>query len=272
MTTTDSPGGWGRRRLLTILVGACTAVLVLVLGLVLAIREAMTPPDVDAAQSTTTSHRNAAIPEAPGPVRRAAIATAPMLTVHPTAARAGTPATTPAPTMTVPAPTTTGPAGVPSGLPHTPEGAIAQLAAIDTTVLVAMSIRQAHQVHQAWSVPGAVPANQWVMTGNVAAFLAAAGQPGQTKQTHVAVTAVPVAGQVKGFDGDRWVLACVLLEVTAVITDQARIAYGHCEPMVWQDNRWVIGPGPAPAVAPSTWPGTDQALAAGWATWAPATE
>lgn len=270
MTTTD-PGSWGRPRLLAILAAACAAVLVLVLGLVLSVRQAMTPSDVDAAQTEATSTRHVVIPEERGPQRRAAVAGAPMLAVDPTAARAGTPATTPAPTMTAPAPTTTGPAGVPSGLPQTPQGAVAQLAAIDTTVLVGMSIPQAHQVHQAWSAPGAVPAQEWVMTANVAAFLAAAGQPGQAKQAHVAVTAVPVAGQVKGSDGDDWVLACVLFEVTAVITEQARIAYGHCEPMAWKDNRWVIGPGPAPAVAPSTWPGTDLAAAAGWATWVSAT-
>ncbi len=269
MNTSDADlGGWGRSRLLAILGAACAAVLVVVVGLVLAVRQVMSTSDVDAAQSQAAATIQAVIPQAPGPHRRAAIAGAPMLTVAPTAARAGTPATTPAPVIAVPAPTTTGPAGVPSGLPHTPQGAVAQLAGIDTTVLVGMSISQAHQVHQAWSAPGAVPAGQWVMTTNVAAFLAAAGQPGQTKQAHVAVTAVPVAGQVKGTDGHDWVLACVLLEVTAVITEEARIAYGHCEPMTWQNNRWVIGPGPAPAAAPSTWPGTDLAAAAGWATWA----
>ncbi len=269
MTTTDHPGGWGRSRLLAILAAACAAVLVLVLGLVLAVRQAMAPT-ADTVQDQAAATNQAVIPQAPGPQRRAAIAGAPMLTVDPTAARAGTPATTPAPVIAVPAPTTTGPTGVPSGLPHTPQGAVAQLAGIDTTVLVGMSISQAHQVHQAWSAPGAVPADEWVMTANVAAFLAAAGQPGQTKEPHVAVTAVPVAGQVKGTDGDNWVLACVLLEVTAVIRDEARIAYGHCEPMTWQGNRWVIGPGPTPALAPSTWPGTDLAAAAGWATWATA--
>ncbi len=270
--TTDSPVSWGRSRLLVILSAACAAVLVLVLGLVLAVRQAMAPSDPDAAQTEATSTRHVVIPHERGPQRRAAVAGAPMLAVDPTAARAGAPATTPSPVIAVPAPTESGPAGVPSGLPHTPEGAVAQLAGIDTTVLVGMSIRQAHQVHRAWSAPGAVPADEWVMTANVAAFLAAAGQPGQTKEPHVAVTAVPVAGQVKGADGPDWVLACVLLEVTAVITEEARIAYGHCEPMAWQNSRWVIGPGPTPAAAPSTWPGTDLALAAGWATWAPANE
>jgi len=50
----------------------------------------------------------------------------------------------------------------------------------------------------------------------------------------------------------------------------ARIAFGHCERMQWQDTRWVIAAGAAPARAPSTWPGTDLAAEAGWRTWVPA--
>jgi len=106
----------------------------------------------------------------------------------------------------------------------------------------------------------------------------------------VTVTVTPVAGMVKGVDGDDWVLACVLLDVQAVITTDARIAYGHCERMQWTDGtarksaddtggagnaggpeagggRWMIAPGPSPAPAPSTWPGTDLAIKAGWRTW-----
>ena len=66
------------------------------------------------------------------------------------------------------------------------------------------------------------------------------------------------------FDIERF-----LLDVKAQISTQARIAYGHCERMQWTDQdggRWVIGDGPAPARAPSTWPGTDLAGQAGWRT------
>ena len=86
------------------------------------------------------------------------------------------------------------------------------------------------------------------------------------------VTATPVAGQVKGTDGPDWALACVLLDVRATITASARIGYGHCERMQWQqrdgqDGRWMIAPGAQPARAPSTWPGSEVAIEAGWATW-----
>ena len=116
----------------------------------------------------------------------------------------------------------------------------------------------------------APPAAGWVLVANLQAFLgSAAGQ--HTSEASTALVVTPVAAQVKGSDGPDWVLACVLLDVQATLTRQARIAYGHCERMQWTGQRWVIAPGPAPARAPSTWPGTDSAAAAGWRTWTPAT-
>jgi len=34
--------------------------------------------------------------------------------------------------------------------------------------------------------------------------------------------------------------------------------------MVWDTDRWLIGPGPEPAPAPSVWPGTDLAIEVGY--------
>jgi len=44
----------------------------------------------------------------------------------------------------------------------------------------------------------------------------------------------------------------------------ARVALADCQRMVWQGNRWVIGPGREPAPPPSIWPGTDVAIDAGY--------
>src|SRR5699024_1375301 len=101
-------------------------------------------------------------------------------------------------------------------------------------------------------------------------FLSAADQAGQTRQADLAVVPTPAAAQVKGTDGDDWVLACVLLDVRASLSHEGRMAYGHCEAMTWQADRWVIDTGVEVAQAPSPWPGTDLANQAGWRTWAPA--
>ncbi|WP_256791969.1 hypothetical protein [Terrabacter sp. Ter38] len=280
---------------MTILAGGVLAALVLLVGLGLAVYYALGSMGTSTASSpaaTGGTHEAEILGDAgrglpAGAVRGQAYrdntATAPMLKVDPDSARRGVPSAQPAPTLLVPAATRTGPAGVPTGFPKTPAGAVAQLAAIDATVLQGMSIPQVNDVHHGWTLVGAVGVASWPLTQNVQAFLAAARQ-GQSTEPGVTVTVTPAAGMVKGVDGDDWVLACVLLDVQAVITTDAQIAYGHCERMQWtaqpesnltggarrqavNGGRWMIAPGPSPAPAPSTWPGTDLALRAGWRTW-----
>ena len=249
---------------------ACAAVVVLlaagaVYAVVWTVRTATAPADPVRGPLRVD---DAATPEQ----RRDAIAAAPMTAVDPSAATGGAPATTPAPTMVLPVPTGVGAADVPTGYPHTPPGAVAQLAAITTSVVSAMSLQHATAVHRGWAAPGAPPAQDWVMTRNVQAFLAAAGLPTTAGAPGALVVADPVAVQVKGVDGPDWVLACVLLDVQATLTAHARIGYGHCERLQWDapSARWVIAPGAQPATAPSTWPGTQAALDAGWVTLVPA--
>jgi len=269
-TPTKSSGVWDRRRLLLTLAGVSSAAVLLVAGLVYAV--------VWGIGSATAGASGGNDRSGTGPVRvdggtaeqrRDAIAAAPMTAVAASAARSGTPAPVPGPTITVPAATAVGPADVPTGFPPTPQGALGQLAAIDTTVLTSMSIVHTGAVHQEWALPGAPSVEQWAMTGNVQAFLAASGSP--TLDDISVVTATPVAGQVKGTDGHDWTVACVLLDVRATITASARIGYGHCERMQWHDDgqggRWMIAPGSQPARAPSTWPASKAAVDAGWATW-----
>jgi hypothetical protein len=140
--------------------------------------------------------------------RRDAIAAAPMASVAASAAMSGTLPPWPA-NHHRPSRTTVGPADVPTGFPPTPQGALGQLAAIDTTVLTAMSVAHTGAVHQAWALPGAPGVEQWAMTSNVQAFLAASGSP--TLDDISVVTTTPVAGQVKGNEGHDWTVACVLL-------------------------------------------------------------
>jgi hypothetical protein len=269
-TTRDASGVWDRRRLLLTLAGVLSAAVLLVAGLVYAVVWGI--GSATAGSSGGDDRPESAPLRVDGDTaeqRRDAIAAAPMTAVAASAARSGTPAPVAGPTITVPAATTVGPADVPTGFPPTAQGAVGQLAAIDTTVLTSMSIAHTGAVHQAWALPGAPGVEEWVMTGNVQAFLAASGSP--TLDDISVVTAAPVAGQIKGTDGERWSVVCVLLDVRATITASARIGYGRCERMQWhgdeQGGRWMIAPGAQPAKAPSTWPGSQAAADAGWATW-----
>ena len=49
-----------------------------------------------------------------------------------------------------------------TGFPHTPEGAIGQLAQIDLAVLQSMSLSTAEEVYNAWALPGGVRAEDVV--------------------------------------------------------------------------------------------------------------
>ena len=258
---------WSRPKIVAILLAAVTFALTLIGGAVAAVVMALSPAggshtERDTGPSTADTE--------PGGSTRDQIAAAPMLKVGGAEATGGTPSTALTETIEIPNPTTTGPARVATGYPHTPEGATGQLGAILSEVVQTMSIPRAHEVHDAWTETGAGPAREWGMTKNVSEFLSSAGLPGQEAGTQARIEVTPAAAQVKGVDGPDWVVACVLLDITASIDRTVDVAYGHCERMTWEQDRWVIAAGDPPAPAPSTWPGTDLAADAGWLTWHPA--
>jgi len=261
-------GGWDRRRLLVALAAVVAAAMLLLLGLGYAVYVALTSATGTAKSVSAT----AAAHDAPGPqaergaALRDEIASAPMLAVGPADGRASTPAAVAGPTITIPTAATAGPAGVPTGFSHTPEGAVGQLAVIETTALQGMSIAAANQVYEQWALPGGVGVAGWEITQDVQAFLGTA-QMGPEKDITTTVVATPAAARVKGTDGADWVLACVLLDMRATITADAQMGYGYCERMQWRAGRWMIAPGTPPARAPSTWPGSDLSIKAGWRTW-----
>lgn len=236
----------------------------LVAGLVFTVHATIAPRD----DAPSTPHTEAR-PDDGERARRDGLAAAAMVSVNPDDAWRGTPAATPGPLIEVPGSTVIGPARVPSGFPRTPQGAVAQLAEIEVAVLTEMSVGRAGEVHAAWSMPGAPPVEAWPLMNHVRSFLSTA-RMGSVKDLGTTVTVTPAAGQVKATDGPDWVVACVLADARAVIDVEARIGFGYCERMQWDGARWLIAPGEPPALAPSTWPGTDLAYAAGWRTWAPA--
>lgn len=264
-TTSQSPAGWSRGRLVGILAAAGLVAAVLVCALVYGVYLAFSGVD-STAKAQPAGIDESSLPEA-GPQRRDAIAAAPMLEVPPEAARATEQTNSDGPRINIPAGSAVqGPALVMTGYPRTPEGAIGQLAQIDAAVLQSMSLTTAREVHAGWALPGGADADSWWITTSVRAFLEGAGM-GQVKDPAAWVRVEPAAALVKGVDGQDWTTVCVLMKVTATYQSEAQTALGHCERMQWVGGRWMLAPGPPPASAPSTWPGTALALEAGWATW-----
>lgn len=165
------------------------------------------------------------------------------------------------PSITLPPPTRTEEL-VPTGFPHTPEGAVAQLAAIDSLALRDLTPAQVRAAHRWAATPGAVPLHDWTPYVAASAALDAAGLP--EGSADVASTFTPVAGLIKGSIGTDFVVACVLGEWQVTYRATSRAGAADCQRMVWSGGRWRIGPGAQPAYAPSAWPGSADAVRAGW--------
>jgi hypothetical protein len=264
MATQDVPAEWGRRRLLAMLVGVVAFAALLVAGLVLVVGQLVT---------SSTAVRSERAPRSDYPIRadgtrgaeyRDFVAAEPMLVSDRQDMQPGEPALRQLDPLVAGSPTGIGPASVPSGFEHTREGAVAQLAAISISALEPMSIREAWSVHAAWAAPGA-SFERWELTQSIQAFHAEAGTT--DGDGAVALTASPVGAQIKGTDGPDWVLACVQLDITVTVVEQTRFGFGHCDRMQWDGSRWIVGAGSPPAQAPSTWPGSQRSVDAGWRPW-----
>lgn len=164
------------------------------------------------------------------------------------------------PTATV----TTG--AVATGFPRTPEGALAQLKALNEAGMAGLDPATYDTAYTAVAVPGA-PDPATTTLGQVATGSRLKGGlpdtgpvPGLTASYQVA------AGLIKGTsdDGD-FVVPCTLGVLTVVTNSSAvRVGIGDCQAMRWTDGQWRISPSPAPTLAPATWPGTTEAQTAGY--------
>lgn len=263
MATSDlTTDVWPRGRLLLGLGAVAIAALVVLGGFVLTVI-ALVAPESPGPGPTDVRH-----PPLAGDEARDAIAASPMPTIPREAAWPHAPAAVPPLEIVVPSAGSIGAAGVASGFPRTPDGALAQLAAIEVRVLEAMNLPVLTAVHRAWVSPDGPDLTEWEMTANVQAFLGAVPHEEPDRIDDVTtVTVIPVGAQVKGTDGSDWVLACVMVEVRVTVVSDARMAYGHCSRMAWDGGRWMVGPGIAPASVSGAWPGTRAFIDAGWRTW-----
>ncbi len=260
---------WSRRKLLALLAVAALTVVLLVVGLVLAVLPVLDPTGrrigagstIEGAGQTREAEPTGAATEAEA---RDALAAEPMPAVPESASRpAPVSNRDPGPPIVLPRATVTGPAGVPTGFPHTPEGAMAQLAAIDQTALQSGSLSGARDVITAWALPGGPTTTTWSGVEAMRTLLNATGLSGGGSP-QLAVVLTPLMGQIKGSVGPDFVVPCVDFELEVTLQQTARGATADCQRMVWHGDRWMIGPGDEPALPPSVWPGTDLAIDVGY--------
>ena len=281
LARTDQPVVWGREKLLAVLVGGVVVVALLGAGLVLAVVDALRPSQDSSARSSAGSAVAPAgrlqpgeAPTGPGSGGTAAggstasgslgeLAARPMPSVPESASHPmRVSLTDPGEPIVLPTADSSGPAGVPSGFPQTPQGALAQLAAVDSAALGSASLPGARAVIAGWAMPGGPTPASWSGVRAIAGLLDAAGTSGGSGG--LAVVAIPAMGLIKGTVGTGAVVACVDFEVDVTLNSTARGALADCQRMVWAGGRWMIGPGVEPADPPSVWPSTDLARQVGY--------
>lgn len=208
----SAPTVWSRHQLLAMLTGVAAMVVLLVVGLVLAVVHALRPGGNPAGSLAGKPHGvvgtgivqsvrgdgvdpQAGQSDSPAdsPTLRDQLASRPLPAVpesasHPSAVSLADPG---APWL-LPAATRTGPAGVPTGFAQTPQGAMAQLAAIDTAALSSASLAGARAVITGWAAPGGPTASSWSVIRAIAALLSETDLSGGTRQ--LAVLPTPLSG------------------------------------------------------------------------------
>jgi hypothetical protein len=263
---------WTREKMLALLVGAGVLGLVLLVGVGLCVYYALRPAHHGAGggNGTTTSstpgNGTGRGDGGGGQDARDALAAKPMPHVddaasHPSAVSLSAPGTP----IVLPAASRVGLAGVPTGYPHTPEGAMAQLAAIDQVALQSGSLGTARELITQWAMPGGPTAASWSGAQALTSLLTDTQTAGTAQ---LAIVFTPLMGQIKGTVGPDFIVPCIDFELDVTLTQTARGAVADCQRMVWQPDakggRWMVGPGAEPAIPPSVWPDTDLAISVGY--------
>lgn len=273
---------WSRDKMLALLVGAGLGCVLLVAGFVLFVVHAVSPYRAGGTDPAVGGGTHAAGGGRTGPGGssgatdpRDALADKAMASVdddasHPSAVSAVNPGV-----IAIPAATATGPVQVPTGFPHTPAGAMAQLAAIDQVAFQSGSLADARSVIGSWAMPGGPTSSNWSLLDGMATLFNQLGVSGGGS-VQLALVVTPVMGQIKGSIGPDFTIPCIDFELDVTFQQTARGADADCQRMVWTrapagstaygkaGGRWMIGPGSEPTTAPSVWADTDLAISVGY--------
>lgn len=170
------------------------------------------------------------------------------------------------PPITLPKPTQTAGRWAPGGFAPTPEGALAQLAALTVAGLAGADPQTYAGAYRSIALPGAPDPQRARLTTDLQRFRARAGLPETGAVAQLSVDYRPVEGQIKGTTDDgRYVVACVLGELTIGADGQSVSGgAGDCQALRYVGGNWGISPGAPAAPAPLAWPGSAEAAAAGY--------
>ncbi|MDT7783030.1 MAG: hypothetical protein QOF58_1449 [Pseudonocardiales bacterium] len=196
-----------------------------------------------------------------------ALAAQPMLQLPAQAAQPQAMTTTSAgPGLSVPAPAVTGGRWVPGGFPATPEGALGQLQALNETTLAAADPQVYARGYRELAEPGAPDPGSTGLAALLRSMRARAQLPATGSVAGLTASFQITHGQIKGTaSGGRYAVVCVLGQFSIGVNGQAVAAgVGDCQAMRWTGTEWRIASGALAAAAPCAWPGSADAVKAGY--------
>lgn len=170
------------------------------------------------------------------------------------------------PPITLPSPGASAGTVVPGGFPATEEGAIAQLVELTRIGLEGGDPDGYRLAYEEVAAPGAPPVESTRIYRDLQQVRAGTGLPRSGAVAGLVFTWNPTSALVKGStDGGRYLVVCVLGELVTGRNGQSlSTGAGNCQAMRRIDDQWRISPGAAAAPATLAWPGTAEAVQAGY--------
>lgn len=245
--------------------------LALLVGLGVTVTGWITGSDAVPGSAPGSPASSAAPPEVPGQTEQSLVER-PLLDVPVSSAQPHALTTEVAgPSIVLPPPGRTVGVLVPDTFPHTPEGAIGQLAALTKVGVFGADPVDYARAYDSVAEPGATPGAQAHAAGHMAVFREHAGMERTGPKAGLTMSWEPAAALVKGTIGPDYAVVCVLGQLAAEARGQVLTqGYGDCQPMRWittadGGGQWRVAAGPRPPRSmPSPWPHTAEAVAVGF--------
>jgi hypothetical protein len=158
-------------------------------------------------------------------------------------------------------------APLPVAFPSTVEGAVAQLAALTRVGLEGGDPERYRRAYESVTLPGAPAVETARLHRDLRRVRARVlGFPPTGPIAGLIFTWTPTSALVKGTtDGDRYAVVCVLGELVTGLNGQSiSTGAGDCQAFRRAGQRWWISPGAAAAPATLAWPGSAEAVRAGY--------
>ncbi|UJW32550.1 hypothetical protein L3Q67_01805 [Saccharothrix sp. AJ9571] len=152
------------------------------------------------------------------------------------------------------------------GLPPTPEGALAQLVILNENGTRGGDPAQYQRSYSTLSAPGGPGVETTGIYTLLAKFRESAGLANEANPPGLSVTYEVTHGLIKGtVDQGRYVVACVLGQMAFAYQGRTIVlGVGDCQALRRTGEVWRISPGPVPAYASNTWPGSADCVRAGY--------